>query len=136
MSKLHVNYLGELRTKGLHIASNDTFITDAPLDNNGRGEAFSPTDLMSASLVSCMMTIMGITAEKHSIEFNSAEAEIEKIMASDPRRVSEIRIKMHVSGGPFDQREKAILENAAKTCPVARSLHPELVQNIRFSYDS
>lgn len=129
-----VEYLGELRCEGKHVKSGKTVLTDAPLDNNGKAEAFSPTDLMCTSLAACMMTIMGITAEQKQIRLGAVKAGIVKVMASDPRRVIEIRIQMNVENDGLDEREKSILQNAARTCPVAKSLHPDINQVLEFHY--
>lgn len=134
MSK--IKYLGDLRTQATHIASGNTIITDAPLDNKGKGEAFSPTDLLSSSLASCMLTIMGIAANTHNININGTEAEVTKIMASGPRRVAEIHISMKMPRIAYSDKEKTILENAARTCPVALSINPGIIQKIDFVYPS
>ncbi len=134
MTKMTTTYLGNLRTEALHIQSGSTIITDAPLDNLGKGEYFSPTDLLSASLASCMLTIMGITANNKGINIDGAKVEITKIMISDPRRVGEIVVEFIFPKNNYTEEEKRILENAAKHCPVAKSLHPELVQTKIFHY--
>lgn len=131
MSK--VIYLGDLRTEATHLASGKKIITDAPVDNKGRGEAFSPTDLMSTSLATCMFTIMGIACNTHNMNMDGAQAEVTKIMASNPRRVSEVHIKITMPK-KYTDKEKAILENAAKTCPVALSINPNIIQKIEFVY--
>ncbi len=134
MKTSKVKYLGELRTEATHLASGSTIITDAPVDNHGKGQAFSPTDLMSTSLASCMITIMGITANTHKLNIDGASAEVTKIMAANPRRVSEIHIVFTMPANHYSQKEKAILENAAKTCPVALSINPAIIQMIEFVY--
>lgn len=134
MKTSKIIYQGNLRTEATHLRSGRTLITDAPVDNNGKGEAFSPTDLLATSLGSCMLTIMGIAAEKHAININGISVDITKIMASEPRRVAEIIVEFNMPGNNFTEKEKKVLENAACTCPVAKSLHPELKQTIIFSY--
>jgi putative redox protein len=134
MATIETSYLGELRTEAKHVLSGNTLITDAPLDNQGKGEAFSPTDLMSASLGSCMLTIMGIAAKEHGIDINGSTCSITKIMASEPRRVSEIQIHFNFPAINYSDKQKLILERAAKNCPVAKSLHPDLVQMVRFNF--
>lgn len=134
METIQTKYLGELRTEATHIKSGQVIITDAPPDNKGKGEAFSPTDLMSASLGSCMLTIMGIAARTHSINLNGCSLKVTKIMASDPRRVSEIVIDFDFMGIEYSDKEKAILERSARTCPVALSLHPDLKQTVHFPW--
>ncbi len=128
-----VSYQGNLRTAMLHLQSNSEVITDAPVDNHGKGEAFSPTDLLATSLASCMMTIMGIKAQSMSIDLTGTYAEVVKHMSSQPRRVSKIEVKMTMNQD-FDEKTKTLLEKAALTCPVSQSLHPETKQNITFIY--
>ncbi|MDX5347699.1 MAG: OsmC family protein [Hymenobacteraceae bacterium] len=134
MPTITSRYAGNLRTEATHIASNNTVITDAPVDNNGRGEAFSPTDLVCAALGSCMMTIMGIVAERNQINLEGMRIETTKLMASDPRRIAEVILEFHMPDHEFSNKEKAILENAALTCPVALSLHPDVKQMVHFHY--
>lgn len=131
-----VTYQGELRNRAEHIQSGNTLITDAPTDNHGKGEAFSPTDLLCTSLASCMITLMGITANSKGIHLGKVEASIEKVMYSEPRRVGEIHIHLMVENKEYSDKEKAILENAALTCPVAKSIHPDIKQEISFSYSN
>jgi putative redox protein len=130
-------YKGDLRTEATHVRSGQVIITDAPLDNNGKGEAFSPTDLMSAALGSCMLTIMGIAARNHGFSIEGTRLEIIKVMASNPRRVSEIQVDIYMPSVAYSDSHRRILETAAKTCPVALSLHPDLNQvlNIHYSRD-
>jgi putative redox protein len=135
MHTSELEYVGKLRTNALHINSSQEIYTDAPLDNHGKGEAFSPTDLLATSLAACMMTVMGIAAESHNIRYEKVHAQVTKVMESNPRRVSEIRILLKLAGN-FSQREKSILENTAKNCPVAKSLNPKLIQTVRFEYVS
>lgn len=129
-----VSYEGGLRNRALHVRSGNTLITDAPTDNHGKGQAFSPTDLLCTSLATCMMTLMGITAESKGIALTEMEADIEKVMYSEPRRVGEIHIRITMADHGYSEREKTILENAAMTCPVAKSLNTEIKQNIEFIY--
>jgi len=127
-----VTYLGGLRTECIHIKSGQTIITDAPTDNSGKGEAFSPTDLTATSLGTCMITIMGIAANNHNINIDGATLEITKIMASDPRRISAVEVKLIMPDALYTLKEQKILETAARTCPVALSLHPDLHQVLEF----
>ncbi|GAB2551674.1 OsmC family protein [Rufibacter soli] len=129
-----LTYSGQLRTQGTHVASGNTVTTDAPVDNNGRGEAYSPTDLVCSALGSCMMTIMGIVAERNAIDLTGMQMAITKKMAADPRRISEIILETQMPARTFTEKEKALLENAARTCPVALSLHPDIAQTLRFVY--
>jgi putative redox protein len=134
MATIETIYLGELRTEAKHILSGDKVVTDAPLDNQGKGEAFSPTDLMSASLGSCMFTIMGIAAREHGFNIDGTTCSITKIMAADPRRVSEIQINFNFPVINYSDKQKLILEKAAINCPVAKSLHPDLIQKVSFNF--
>lgn len=131
---MKVTYNGELRNTAVHLRSGNMLTTDAPTDNNGRGEAFSPTDLLCTSLACCMITLMGIAAESKQIELGNIEAEIEKTMVSDPRRVSKIRIVLRIENPGYTDREISILKNAALTCPVAKSLHPDIEQVVDFEW--
>lgn len=134
MATIYTSYLGELRTNAKHLASGNTVITDAPLDNNGRGEAFSPTDLVCAALGSCMTTIMGILANRQNINIEGMEIETTKIMSAEPRRIAEVVMTFRMPANNFTDKEKAMLENAARTCPVALSLHPDVKQTVTFLY--
>lgn len=134
MQTSKIIYQGGLRTEAVHIKSNEKIITDAPLDNNGKGEAFSPTDLLATSLGCCMLTIMGIVAERNNINITGTEVGITKIMAANPRRVSEIVVEFKMPKNNFSDKEKSLLENAAYTCPVAESLKAELKQTVIFNY--
>lgn len=134
METIRTVYLGELRTEALHVKSGQRIITDAPTDNQGKGEAFSPTDLLAASLGSCMMTLMGIAARNHSIDMSSASMKITKIMTSNPRKVAELIIQFDLTGKNYSDKEKKLLETAALTCPVALSVHPDLRQTVSFDY--
>jgi putative redox protein len=127
-------YVGELRTQATHVRSGKELITDAPPDNKGKGEAFSPTDLLATSLGSCMLTIMGIAAREHGFNIDNTEVKIWKIMASDPRRVGEIKIELTFPKNNFTDKQKKIIERAAHTCPVYLSLHPDLIKTFRFIY--
>lgn len=127
-----VIYKGSLRTEAEHTRSGLRIITDAPIDNNGKGEAFSPTDLLATSLANCFLTIMGIRAEKMNISIDGARAEVTKVMAADPRRVSEILVKVYMPDNGYRDKDKIILEAAARTCPVAYSLHPDIKQELEF----
>ena len=117
-----VTYLGNLRTSCTHLASGTTIITDAPIDNHGKGDAFSPTDLVATSLASCMMTIMGIYCQEHGIDFSSCEASILKVMASSPRRIEKVVVEMDLSGNEWDEKILKKVIAAGKACPVARTL--------------
>ncbi len=130
MANFEVLYTTGLRTEMTHLASGTKVLTDAPVDNNGKGEVFSPTDLVSASLSSCMLTIMGIAAREHGFSIDGAKASVTKTMASDPRRIAGITIIIEFPEVSYSQKHKKILEIISKTCPVALSLHPELKQDV------
>ena len=127
-------YIGELRTELEHLASWQSFITDAPVDNNGKGEAFSPTDTVCAALSSCMMTLMGIYATRESIDLKGLASTITKHMASDPRRISKIEIDFVWPNPKANEQQIELLKKYALTCPVAKSLHPEIEQVITFNF--
>lgn len=134
MSTITTLYSGELRTQAVHLASGNTLITDAPVDNNGRGEAFSPTDLVCAALGSCMLTIMGIVAQRHGLDLEGTRIEITKIMAANPRRIAEVILQFTLPPNHFTDKDRELLEQAARSCPVAVSLHPDIKQNVTFEY--
>lgn len=134
MATSSIKYLGNLRTEAVHLKSNSIIITDAPTDNNGKGEAFSPTDTVATALASCMITIMGIQANTSNIKLDFVEGEITKIMSANPRRIDEIIIDFNFGDISFAEKEKTILMNAAKTCPVALSLNPEIKQTVTFNF--
>ena len=127
-----VIYTGELRTKATHARSGNSIITDAPLDNQGKGEAFSPTDLVATALASCMITIMGIRARDHSIDIVDAKAQINKLMAADPRRIARVEIVITMPEKNYDESQKILLQDAARGCPVCRSLSKELEIDLQF----
>lgn len=137
MKQMDVEYLGELRTQGTHLKSGIQIITDAPLDNNGKGEAYSPTDLVASALASCMITIMGIQANKKGWDIKGVNAEVEKIMHANPRKIAAVRIQLvFPPSTPKDAESRSILEQAALTCPVALSLNTDIRQEVSFHYAS
>ncbi len=129
MTTSKVTYQGNLRTQAIHLQSSNEIITDAPIDNQGKGEAFSPTDLLATSLASCMLTIIGIKARDMEIDITGTTAEVTKVMAADPRRVSEIQVNITFQQA-LDDRTQKIFYNTALTCPVAKSIHPDIIQNV------
>lgn len=133
MTTSTVTYEGNLRTSAIHLQSNNQIITDAPTDNHGRGEAFSPTDLLATSLASCMLTVMGIKAENMGLDLTGTLANVNKIMATEPRRVAQIDVQVKVKG-VSEEKDQIILKNTALACPVAKSLHPDLLQNIQIEF--
>lgn len=134
MTTIKTIYLGELRTENEHLQSGNKVITDAPTDNRGRGEFFSPTDLLATSLGSCIMTIMGIKARDNGIDIEGTQVEVTKIMASNPRRVAEIVVVFSFPNKGYLKEEKQLVESVAGTSPVPLSLHPDLKQTIKFNW--
>jgi uncharacterized OsmC-like protein len=129
-----VEYQGNLRTQAKHLKSGNLVVTDAPIDNNGKGEAFSPTDLVSAALSSCMMTIMGIVAERDEIDLKGLRSEVVKIMTNNPRKIGEIQITFYHPTLKATDSQKQKLKNAALTCPVALSLADSVKQTVVFNF--
>jgi uncharacterized OsmC-like protein len=123
-----VVYTGDLRTTCTHLRSGSSFETDAPIDNNGKGERFSPTDLMATSLATCMITVMGIKARTMGFDLDEVKIDVLKIMKSDPRRVGGIELTYHIPDNlkAIDEKTKAILRNTGETCPVMKSIHPDI----------
>jgi len=135
MATIETKYLGTLRTEMTHLKSGTVVLTDAPVDNKGKGEAFSPTDLVAAALGSCMLSIMGIVANEHQFSIEGTTATITKIMTSDPRRIAEIVVDLTFQG-VFTEKQKKILTLISATCPVALSLHPDVKQTVTLHFDS
>jgi len=123
-----VVYEGDLRTTCTHLQSGNDFETDAPVDNNGKGERFSPTDLMATSLATCMITVMGIKARTMGFDLGGVKVEVEKIMKTDPRRVGAINLFFHIPEAlkDLDEKTKQILKHTGNTCPVQQSIHPDI----------
>jgi putative redox protein len=136
MPTSQITYLGQLRTEARHLQSGNELVTDAPTDNNGRGEAFSPTDLVATALGSCMLTIMGIQAERRGIDLTGSLLAITKVMtAQPPRKIARVEIILRMqTTEPLDEAEQRALEQAAHTCPVALSLHPDIEQVLTFEW--
>lgn len=127
-------YKGDLRTEMTHIRSGSVITTDAPVDNKGKGEYFSPTDLVASALGSCIFTIMGIAAREHGFSIDGASCRITKIMTDKPRKIGEIKIDFDFSGGNYTDKEKKILDYCVKTCPVSLSLHESIFQNVTLNF--
>lgn len=128
-----VTYLGELRTSSVHLQSGSEIITDAPVDNQGKGEAFSPTDMVANSLATCMLTIMGIKARDMGVNLEGSVAEVTKVMQPSPRKIAKIEIVFNMKSDA-DDKSREILQRVAHTCPVALSLHPDIVQDVTFNW--
>ena len=133
MATIETTYLGDLRTEATHLQSGTKILTDAPTDNQGKGEAFSPTDLLAESLAGCILTTMAIAARTHNINMDGTKAEVTKVMAANPRRVGEIIVNIKFPA-EYSDKEKIILELAGLGCPVHVSLHPDLKQTINFGW--
>ncbi|MDB4581949.1 OsmC family protein [Draconibacterium sp.] len=134
MTTIQTIYLGILRTENEHLQSGNKVITDAPTDNQGKGEYFSPTDLLATALGSCIMTIMGIKARDNGIDIDGTKVDVTKIMASEPRRVAEVIVEFYFPPNGYTEEEKHLVESVAGTSPVPLSLHPDLKQTIRFNW--
>jgi uncharacterized OsmC-like protein len=130
METTRTKYLGDLRTEMVHVRSGKVVITDAPVDNKGKGEYFSPTDLVASALGSCIYTIMGIAAREHGFSIDGSSCKITKIMNDAPRKIGEIKIEFDFHGADYTDKQKKILEYCVKTCPVALSLNESVVQNV------
>ena len=127
-------YVGELRTESTHLKSSNVIITDAPTDNNGKGNAFSPTDLVASALCSCMTTVMGICANKNQFDLPNSTAHVTKVMCSHPRRISKIIIKINFDKNNLSEQNVEKLIAVAKGCPVAQSLSSDLIQEVKFNF--
>ena len=133
MSDISISYKGELRTLIAHNATGELIQTDAPIDNNGKGRKFSPTDLFVSSLGSCMLTIMGITANSHGFSIDGSSIDIKKIMGKSPRRIKEINININITGRLSDKQRELVIR-AAKHCPVSKSINPDIDEKISFNF--
>lgn len=134
MDTSRITHQGDLRTEVLHVRSGQRFLTDAPVDNQGRGEAISPTDLLATSLAACMLTTMDIKARASGIALRNMNASVVKHMAANPRRVQKVEIRIELDGANLTTADRELMERTAHTCPVALSLHPDVVQETRFIY--
>ncbi len=135
MNTVESTYLGELRTESVHIRSGNKMLTDAPVDNQGKGETFSPTDTVAVGLLTCMLTVVGIKAEKHGWNLGEFTGEIKKVMADNPRRIIQLVAHLHFKGHELSSQARTVVERTAIHCPVALSLHPDINQLVSFSYD-
>lgn len=134
MTKVSVVYQNELRTLCTHNASGQQFETDAPLDNNGKGERFSPTDLLATAYASCMMTVIGIHCDKNNLKFKNGTASVDKIMTDNPRRIKELKIDMDLRDNNWTEKDQKKISAIAKNCPVAKSVDPEIIISITFNF--
>ncbi len=134
MATSMVTYIGELRTNAVHLSSGTKIITDAPIDNQGKGEAFSPTDLVATSFACCMLTIMGIGANNKGFSIDGTTVEVTKVMGINPRRIVEIIAKFKFPQNNYTEKQKEFFKFVSKTCPVAKSIHPDIKQTISFEF--
>ncbi len=134
MATVTAKYLGDLRVESTHLQSGATIITDAPTDNQGKGQAFSPTDLCATALGACALTIMGIHAQNHGLDIAGTTMEVTKVMSKDPRRIGEVTVVYHMPDKDYSDKDKKSLERAALTCPVHHSLHPDVKQEFVFNW--
>lgn len=135
MNTVESTYLGGLRTESVHVRSGNKMLTDAPVDNQGKGETFSPTDTVAVGLLTCMLTVVGIQAQKHDWQLGEFSGEVKKIMTDNPRRIIQLVVHLNFKGHNLNAQNRAFLERIAIHCPVALSLHPDINQQVRFSYD-
>ena len=133
MNTSNIIYQGKLRTEATHIRSGKSILTDAPVDNQGKGDAFSPTDLVATALGTCMLTVMGIVAQRHGIDMTGTKADVEKVMGKNPRRIVEVKIHIKFKNRIMPD-DRIRLERAAHDCPVGNSLHPDLKEMVEFIY--
>jgi uncharacterized OsmC-like protein len=134
METAKTKYLGDLRSEIIHVRSGSLITTDAPVDNKGKGENFSPTDMVAAALGSCIFTIMGIAAQEHSFSIDGSTCSVTKIMSDNPRKIGEIRIDFDFTATDFSEKQKNILECCVRSCPVALSLHESVFQNVTLNF--
>ena len=134
MATVQTKYLGDLRTESVHLQSGNKLITDAPTDNQGRGEAFSPTDLLATAFGACVLTIMGIAAKTHGFDIDGTEVETTKVMGTEPRRIVELITTFKFPHNNYSAKHKKILELTAKECPVFNSLHPDIKKTVTYIY--
>jgi uncharacterized OsmC-like protein len=133
MATSNITYVGDLRTVCIHLQSGSQILTDAPTDNHGKGEAFSPTDLVATALGSCMVSIMGIKSKDLNVDLKDSTVSITKIMQSEPRKIAKIEVILNMSIAT-SEKNKTILERAAMTCPVLLSLHPDIEKDVVFNW--
>jgi putative redox protein len=135
METVRTLYEGDLRTQAIHVRSGSIVKTDAPVDNKGKGEFFSPTDMIAAALGSCIFTIMGIAAREHEFSIDGTSCKITKIMSDNPRKIGEIKIDFDFTGADYNEKQKKILQYCVRNCPVARSLHESVIQNVTLLFN-
>jgi len=131
---MRLTYQSDLRCEIEHLKSGVKLVTDAPPDNQGRGESFSPTDLLCTSLASCMVTLMGIAARSHEFQLNQVQVDIEKKMTSNPRKVAGIILRIRIGGELLGEKQQTLLRRAAETCPVMLSIHPDIRVEVKWEF--
>jgi len=136
LATIQTTYLGDLRTESVHLQSGTRLVTDAPTDNQGKGESFSPTDLLATAYGACVFTIMGIAAKTHGFNIEGTKVETTKVMGTEPRRIVELITNFTFPPNDYSVKQKKILELAAKECPVYNSLHPDLKKTVTFTYST
>lgn len=134
MADITAKYLGDLRVECVHQQSGTVLVTDAPKDNNGKGEAFCPTDLCATALAACAMTIIGIYGKLHGVDVEGTRIEVTKTMSADPRRIGRLEVVFDMPDRPYTDKQKTMIERAAHTCPVHLSLHPDVEQTFTFRW--
>ena len=134
MATVHVKYLGGLRTEATHLQSGNKLITDAPTDNNGKGEAFSPTDLLATAYAGCILTITGMAASTHGFDIDGAEISVTKVMGTNPRRIIELDMEITLPHAQYSPKHRKMIEQVVNSCPVHNSLHPDIKKDIKFIY--
>jgi len=134
MTKIRTIYVGNLMTEAEHLKSGSKLITEAPEDNNGKGEHFSPTDLFATSFGSCMLTIMGIAAQAHGFSIDGTRIETEKIMGANPRRVAGLKLDIYFPRNDYTDKQMRFIDASVKTCPVTNSIHPDVIKNITYHF--
>jgi len=136
MATIETIYTGQIRTESTHLKSGTKLATDAPVDNHGRGEFFSPTDLVATALGTCMITILGIAAVNQGFDIDGTRILITKIMAENPRRIAEIVVELTFPNDHYTEQQRRLIEFTTRNCPVALSLHPDLKQTVKINYQS
>lgn len=134
METVNIEYLGGLRTECIHVKSGTKLLTDAPTDNKGKGEFFSPTDLVATAYGACMVSLIGIYCQDHGLEFKKGSVGVQKIMESDPRRIGELIINMDLTGNNWDEKTQQKLIRVAETCPVAKSVSPDIIVTLDIQF--
>lgn len=134
MPTIRSEYLGDLRVASVHVASGTKLVTDAPVDNNGKGESFSPTDLCATALASCAMTIIGLYGRMHDVDVTGTTMEITKTMSANPRRIGKLEVIFNMPDREYTEKQKTMIERATRTCPVHLSLHPDIEQVFTFNW--